>query len=65
MKKNFKPQSANPGGRSRGAMANAPKSNNYMGANAPGYNISAIMSKFKREEAIPLSKKKDYEVTHM
>lgn len=65
MKKTFKPQSANPGSRPRGNLTNAPKSNNFMGANAPGYNISAIMSKFKRDEAIPLSKKKDYEVTHM
>lgn len=64
--KSYKPQSAAPGGRPRvNMMQNAPKSNNFVGAQAPGYNISAIMKKFKREEAIPLSQKKEYEVTHM
>ena len=63
--KSYKPQSANPGGRPRtNMMSNAPKSNNFVGQGA-GYNISAIMHKFKRDEAVPLSKKNEYEVTHM
>jgi len=63
-----KPQSANPAG--RGAKTslmtgNMPKTNNFVNGQQTNYNISAIMKKFKNEEQIPLSKKKDYEVTHM
>ena len=64
--KSYKPQSANPGGRTRVNMiGSAPKTNNFVGGQGNTYNISAIMHKFKREESIPLSKKKEYEVTHM
>jgi len=42
-----------------------PKTNNFMGPQGHTYNISAIMKKFKNEGSVPVSKKKEYEVTHM
>ena len=62
-----KPQSANPSTRPRPGLTGA-KNNNFVGgATAAGanYNIAAIMKKFKNEGQVPLSKKKEYEVTHM
>jgi len=42
------------------------KANNFVGGQ-PGqsYNIAAIMKKFKNEGNVPVSKKMEYEVTHM
>ena len=39
--------------------------NNYTGNQGGGYNIAAIMKKFKNEASIPVAKKKEREVTHM
>ena len=63
-----KPQSANPGTRgTRGALltGGAQRTNNYVGGAQHNYNIAAIMKKFKNEGSVPVSKKKEHEVTHM
>lgn len=61
-----KPQSANPGMRGGNRpnlmSAGAPRRDN---GNQGQYNIAAIMKKFKNEGNVSLSKKKEYEVTHM
>ena len=41
------------------------KNNNLVGPPGQTYNIAAIMKKFKNEGSIPVSKKIEYEVTHM
>ena len=61
-----KPKTAMPGNRPRGGLgAPVAKQNNFVGQPSTSYNIQAIKNKFKTESAIPLSKKKEYEVTHM